>query len=150
VNETSAHPSHRIVSLLSAGALLAASGTALAKGCWLDIYDAANYQGKQARIEGPADLPNLKSVNGEDWSNRIESLKVGQDARVVAYRQPDFRKAAPAGPINHPHAFKNWGTQDLPAYQELEIDFGPGKQVHHLGELDFHRNINSLQVQCRK
>jgi hypothetical protein len=149
VIKNSVHQPHAIALLLSAGALLAGSGAALGKECWLDVYDKANYEGSHARIEGPAELSNLKNVNGEDWSNRIESLKVGNDAEIIAFRQADFRDE-PQGPVNHPEAFKSWGAKEIPAYQELEIDFGPGKKEHHLGELDFHRNINSLKVRCRK
>lgn len=145
----SVYQSHPITLLLSAALLLAASGMAFGKECWLEIYDQANYQGSHARIEGPAELASLKSVNGEDWSNRIESLQVGSGAEVIAFRQADF-KVEPKGPINHPEAFRNWGAKEIPAYQELEISFGPGKKEHHLGELDFHRNINSLKVRCRK
>jgi hypothetical protein len=147
-----AHSPHRIPAIalcLSAGALLAASAAVQAKECWLDIYDKANYEGGHARIQGPAELASLKNLNGEDWSNRIESLKVGPGAEVIAYRQAEF-KDAPQGPVNHPEVFQNWGAKEIPAYQELEIDFGPGKNQHHLGELDFHRNINSLKVRCRK
>lgn len=134
---------------LAAGALLAFSGAAPGRECWLDIYDQANYQGSHQRIEGPAELPNLRGLGGQDWSSRIESLRVGADAEVVAFRSENFVEQ-PQGPLNHPEAFRKWGAQDIPAYQELEISFGPGKQQHHLGELDFHRNINSLKVRCRQ
>jgi hypothetical protein len=101
------------------------------------------------RIEGPAQLSNLKTVNNQDWSNRIESLKVGSDAEVIAYRKENFEDK-PQGPIYHPEAFKKWGEKEIPAYQELEITFGAGKEEHHLGELDFHQNINALKVMCKK
>jgi hypothetical protein len=149
VNTHSVPQSRSIGPFLAAGVLLASSGAAFGKECWLDLYDKANYEGSHVRIEGPAELPSLKSLNGEDWSNRIESLQVGADAEVVAYRQADFQDQ-PQGPVNHPEAFKSWGAKEIPAYQELEIDFGPGKKAHHLGELDFHRNINSLKLRCRK
>lgn len=135
--------------LLQAGILLACSGTALGKECWVDIYDKPNFEGNHARIEGPAALPDLKSVNNEDWNNRIESLRVGADAEVVAFRRAGFDEKV-EGPVNHPEAFQSWGTKDLPAYRELEITFGAGKEEHHLGELHFHQNINALKVRCRQ
>lgn len=133
---------------LMAGMLWVFSGAAVGGECWLDIYDQGDYQGAHRRIEGPAELPSLKDLGGEDWGHRIESLKVGKAAEVTAFRQENFREE-PKGPVNHPEAFARWGKQEIPAYQELEISFGPGKQAHHLGELDFHRNINSLKIRCK-
>lgn len=129
--------------------LLVGSGVAPARECWLDIYDQPNYQGGRQRIEGPAALANLKGLGGQNWNERIESLEVGKDAEVLAFRSENFEIKPQPGPLNHPQAFRSWGRQDLPIYQELEIAFGPGKRAHHLGELDFHRNINSLKVNCR-
>jgi hypothetical protein len=128
---------------------LCLAAPASARECWADFFDKANFEGARVRVEGPAELPSLRSLQGEDWSSRIESLRVGADAEVVAYRRPGFDTAT-TEPVNHPYAFKSWGQQELPAYQELEIGFGPGKSEHHLGELNFHRNINSLKVRCRR
>jgi hypothetical protein len=149
VYKHSVHQPGRVAALLWAGAFLSASGTALGKECWLDVYDKANYEGNRVRINGPAELPDLKSLNKEDWSNRIESLQVGADAEVIAFRKPNFEEE-PEGQVYHPEAFQSWGKKEIPAYQELEISFGPGKKEHHLGELNFHKNINSLKVRCRK
>jgi len=134
---------------LAAGVFLAFSGAASGRECWMDIYDKANFQGAHQRIEGPAQIPSLSKLGGQDWSNRIESVRIGADAEATAFRQEDF-KEEPEGPVNHPEAFAGWGKQEIAAYQELEISFGPGKEEHHLGELDFHRNINSLVVRCKK
>ncbi len=148
MHERSASESGLFAALLT-GVLWVFSGTAMGRECGLDIYDKDNYQGAHQRIEGPVELPNLKNLGGQDWSNRIESLKVGADAEVTAFRLENFREE-PKGPVNHPEAFARWGKQEIPAYQELEISFGAGKQEHHLGELDFHRNINSLKIRCTK
>lgn len=134
---------------LLTGMLWVFSGTVTGRECWVDIYDKDNFQGMRQHVEGSVELPSLKGLGGQDWGNRIESLKVGADAEVTAFRQENFREE-PKGPINHPEAFESWGKQEIPAYQELEISFGAGKQEHHLGELDFHRNINSLKIRCKK
>lgn len=138
-----------LATLFRIGAGLAVSGTALAGECWVDIYDKANFEGSRARIEGPKELADLKNVNQEDWSNRIESLEVGADAEVLAFRKPDFEDK-PQGSVYHQDAFKSWGNEEIPAYQEWDISFGPGKKEHHLGELHFHKNINSLKIRCRQ
>ena len=136
--------------VLAAGALWALADAAAGQECWLDIYDQDNFQGEHWRVQGPAELSSLKAMGGQDWRNRIESLAVGKDAEVLAFRKESFEDE-PQGPVNHPDAFqpRAWGRQDIPAYQEQEISFGPGKQERHLGELHFHRNINSLKVRCR-
>jgi hypothetical protein len=144
----SAHKSGQLAALM-AGAFLTFSGATLGKECWVDIYDKANYEGNRQRIEGPADLASLKNLGNRDWSNRIESLQVGSDAEVTAFRKENFEND-PNEPLNHPQAIEAWGEKDLPAYLEQEISFGAGKKAHHLGELDFHRNINSLKVRCKK
>lgn len=138
-----------ILRWLAISILVATSHSIYGKECWLEIYDAANFGGSHARIIGPAELPSLSNINGEDWSNRIESLKVGGDAEVLAFRKGNFEDV-PESPVNHPQAFKNWGAQEIAAYQDLEISFGPDAKEHHLGELKFHRNINSLKIRCRK
>ena len=137
-----------VAAILSAGALLATSGVALGKECWLDVFDKPNFEGNRVRIEGPAELADLKNLNKEDWSNRIESLQVGPDAEALAFRKPNFENE-PQGPVYHPEAFESWGKKEIPSYQDWEISFGPGKKEHHLGELHFHQNINSLKLRCR-
>lgn len=115
--------------------------------CWVDIYDQPNLLGTHVRLEGPVEMPNLKSISGENWSNRIESLLVGPSARVTAYKAEDFKESH-VGPVAHPDAFKAWGQGEIPAYHDLEISFGPGKEERHLAELHFHKSINALKIFC--
>lgn len=127
--------------------LLAASSAVSAGGdCWLDIYDRTNFEGAHVRIDGPAELLSLGRLAGEDWSNRIDSLVVGPKAQVVAFRQEHFREDQSGQPY-HGDAIKNWGG-DPKSYSDLEITFGPGQKEHHLGELNYHQNINSLKIGC--
>ena len=127
--------------------LLAGSGSVHAGGdCWLDVYDKTNFEGAHARIEGPAELLSLGKLAGEDWSNRIDSLIVGPKAQVIAFRQEHFREDQSGQPY-HGDAIKNWGG-DAKSYSDLEITFTPGQKEHHLGELNFHQNINSLKIKC--
>jgi hypothetical protein len=137
------------LSLFAAVLLISASSIVAAKECWLDLYDKPDYQGSHVRVKGPAELSSLQSLNGEDWSNRIESLVVGPDAEVFAFRQEAF-KDEPEGPINHPYELQTWGEKDIGSAQDLKISFGPGTKEHHLGDLNFHRNIKSLKILCRR
>ena len=123
-------------------------GTATAGNCWLDIYDQPELKGSQVRIEGPAELPNLKALQGASWSNRIESLKVGPAAEVILYTRENFNETH-TGPLAHPDALKGATPAEIAAEHDLEISFGPGKQEHHLGEFRFHKNVNSLKLRCR-
>ena len=86
-------------------------------------------------------------MEGEDWSNRIESIQVGPEARFIGYREENF-DTSHAAPTAHPDAFKSWGDGQLPAYLDLEIDIGPSMTESHLAELHFHRKIQSLKVIC--
>lgn len=114
--------------------------------CWLDVYDKTDFQGAHVRIEGPAELPNLRKLDGANWSNRIESLAVGSKARVTVFRQENYKEEE-KGPAYHGEAIKAWGEKPE-SYSDQEMSFGPGKKEHHLGELRFHQAINSLVIHC--
>ena len=117
--------------------------------CWVDIYDKPNCEGAHVRISGPAKLRSLRALNESDWSNRIESVRVGPDARFVGYIREDF-DASHAPPSAHPDAFKSWGESQLPSYLNLEIDIGAGRTESHLADLGFHRKIQSIKLECSR
>jgi len=129
------------------GAWLGLSSTSLAAGdCWLEVYEKTNFEGAHVRIDGPAELASLRSLNGENWSGRIESLIVGPKAQILAFRNESFKEEKIAQPY-HGEAIKAWGEKPE-MHSEQEITFGAGKKEHHLGELNFHQNINSLKIKC--
>lgn len=128
--------------------LLSPADAIAAKECWADFFDKPNFEGQHVRLEGPAELPSLGKLQGQDWNNRIESLKVGPDAELIAYRRPNFEET-PEAPLNHPQSFTGRDPSEIAAYQDLEISFGPNAREQHLGELKFHRNINSVKLRCR-
>ncbi len=133
-------------SVLLAGLLALAGNVRAAGDCWLDVYDKTNFEGAHVRIDGPAELPNLGKLQGQDWGNRIDSLIVGPKAQVIAFRKEDFKEDQSGLPY-HSDAIKNWGG-DASTYSDLEISFTPGQKEHHLGELNYHQNINSLKIKC--
>ena len=65
---------------------------------------------------------------------------------MVAFRQENFKEDLSGQPY-HGDAIKNWGG-DAKSYSDVEITFVPGQKEHHLGELNFHENINSLKIMC--
>lgn len=137
----------RVFLIASALAGIAGTGSSAAAGdCWLDVYDQSNYEGAHVRIDGPAELPSLHNLKGQEWSNRIESLVVGPKAQVLAFRLEGFKEEVSGMPY-HGDAIKAWG-EEAKSYSDKEITFGPSRKEHHLGELNFHRNINSLKLIC--
>lgn len=53
-------------------------------GCWIDLFDAENFQGNRIRLYGPADFPGLRLV--DDNSDRaVMSLRIGRGAYVQCF-----------------------------------------------------------------
>jgi hypothetical protein len=61
-------------------------------------------------------------VAGRDWSNDIESVIVGPNANVKAYKDKD--------------------------YQGTEIAFAPNQRIPDLGKLKMGNNIESMKITC--
>lgn len=135
------------VTLASLCVLTAAPAFGGGGNCWVDVFDRTDFDGNRVRITGPAELPTLTKLEGRDWSDRIESLVVGPDASVTAYRNEGFRIDQEAGPAYHGEALRAWG-ESPESYGDQEITFGADKREHHLGELHFHRNIRALKITC--
>jgi hypothetical protein len=89
------------------------------EGCYIDVWKDANFEGESIRIQGPAEHPSLRFAQG-DWGDRIGSLRVGPNAFVIAYRDPDFG--------------------------DRQVTFGPDDEVADLGELKFDDDIESMRV----
>ncbi len=88
----------------------------------------------------------MSSVNGENWSSRIDSLIVGPKAQGLAFRQENFKEDQ-TGLTYHGDAIKSWGG-DAKGYADTEVTFVANQKEHHLGELNFHQNIRSLKIRC--
>ena len=88
-------------------------------GCYIDVWVKANFEGESVRIEGPAEYPSLVFAQG-DWGDKVSSLRVGPNAFVIAYQDPNFG--------------------------ERQVAFGPGDEVADLGDLKFDDDIDSMRV----
>jgi hypothetical protein len=75
--------------------IFASNATAAAEGCWSDFFEGAQYTGKHFHLVGPVKLKDLNNVNGENWSSRIGSLKVGATATVIVFDDVDFKLPRP-------------------------------------------------------
>lgn len=115
------------VGLLALGAMPAQAVTdqqMMDKTCWVDVFDDTKYDADDphVRVQGPTELSSLKNLQGRNWNNDIQSVIVGPDATVRAYKDKDFR-----------------GT---------EIAFAPGQRVPDLSKLDMSNDIESMKVAC--
>ena len=88
-------------------------------GCYIDVWMKANFEGESVRIQGPAEYPALGFAQG-DWGDKISSLRVGPNAFVIAYCDPNFC--------------------------DRQITFGPDDEVADLRGLKFDDDIDSIRV----
>ena len=88
-------------------------------GCYIDVWADANFEGESVRIQGPAEYPSLGFAQG-DWGDKISSLRVGPNAFVIAYQDPNFG--------------------------ERQVTFGPDDEVADLSGLKFDDEIDSMRV----
>jgi hypothetical protein len=65
----------------------------MAKNCWVDVFDDTKYDADDphVRVQGPIELSSLKDLQGRNWSNEIQSVIVGPDASVRAYKDKEFK-----------------------------------------------------------
>jgi Beta/Gamma crystallin len=129
--------------------LLASASNANAEGkeCWADFFEHSQYAGKHLLIQGPAKLENLNKVNGEDWNQRIHSIKVGPKAKVTVYQNPRFELPIPKM-LEKPDLMKAWGITEQDIKEDSELIFNENATIHDLGDFGFHKKIRSLRVEC--
>src|SRR5688572_33200100 len=56
-----------------------------ASGCWVDLFDAADFQGNTCRLHGPAEFLGLR-LRQREWGAHVESVAVGPTAYVQCFR----------------------------------------------------------------
>ncbi len=122
---------------------------ALGSRCYIDVYEYAEYVGAHLRIEGPAKLRNLRSVEGENWDSRIDSLIVGPNSKLRVYENPNFKMTL-SEMSKHPDLMRSLGITAKDVSQESELVFEANEKIHHLGEYNFHRKTRSLKLDCIK
>ncbi len=69
-------------------------------GCWVEIYEREDFQGRSARLAGPLELASLNLADLGDWTERINSIRVGPMAEVELYgdlKFEDRRQIYPSG-----------------------------------------------------
>jgi Beta/Gamma crystallin len=117
------------------------------KDCWADFFEEVQYAGKHLFIEGPTQLENLNKVNGEDWNQRIHSIKVGPKAKVTVYQNPRFELKISDMAMS-PELMRSWGITEQDIKEDSELIFTGKEMIHDLGDFNFHKKIRSLKVEC--
>jgi hypothetical protein len=94
------------------------------KNCYVEVFDDTKFDADDphVKIQGPAELSSLKNVEGKNWNNEIQSVIVGPNATVRAYKNKDFD-----------------GT---------EIAFLSNQRIPDLSKLDASNDIESMKVAC--
>ena len=115
------------VGLLALGAMPVQAVTdrqMMEKNCWIEVFDDTKYDADDphVKVQGPMELSSLKNLQGRNWNNEIQSVIVGPDATVRAYKDKDFK-----------------GT---------EIAFASGQRVPDLSDVDMSNDIESMKVSC--
>lgn len=117
------------------------------KDCWADFFEEAQYAGKHLLIKGPSQLENLNKINGEDWNQRIHSIKVGPKAKVIVYQNPRFELSL-TEMAKKPDFMRAWGVTEQDIKEDSELIFDANATIHDLGDFNFHKKVRSLKVQC--
>jgi hypothetical protein len=58
-------------------------------GCWIEVWDKAEFEGHGLRLSGPADFPYLR-IGEDNWNLEIHSMLVGPNAYVQFYEDLNF------------------------------------------------------------
>ena len=61
------------------------------KGCWVKFFDKKNFQGDSLFLSGPVNLPRLIGPFGNDWENKVRSVKVGPKANLTIFDNHNYR-----------------------------------------------------------
>jgi hypothetical protein len=128
-------------------AIPALSAYAEDKDCWADFFEESQYKGKHTLVNGPARYENLNKLNGEDWNQRIHSIKVGPKARVTVYQNPKFELSL-TDMAKNPDFLKAWGITEQDIKEDSELIFNENASIHDLGDFNFHKKVRSLKVDC--
>jgi hypothetical protein len=78
------------LNVIITGAQQAASTEALRNGCWVRLYEAANFSGNSVTLLGPVDVAQPDGPFGMEWEDDVGSIEVGPAAAVSVFSDDDF------------------------------------------------------------
>lgn len=117
------------------------------KDCWVEFFQGSQYSGEHFRLDGPIQLPNLRSVQGRNWELDIASLKVGPRARVTVFENTNF-KLTLKEMERYPELLHSLGLTEKDAMEDKELIFGADSKIHDLSDFNFRKKIRSLKIDC--
>jgi hypothetical protein len=94
------------------------------KACYAEIFEDSDFDkdDPNVRIQGPAQITNLKDYSGRNWNNEIESIIVGPNATMKVYSDKDFKG--------------------------IEVVLPANKRVAELSEVNMSDEIESINLTC--
>ncbi len=119
------------------------------KDCWAEFFEDSQYKGAHLRLEGPIQLENLHSVQGENWEKRTGSLKVGPKAKVTVFENINF-KLTLKEMGKYPELLNSLGLTEEDAKEDSELIFDENSKIHDLSDFNFRNKIKSLKIECLK
>lgn len=119
------------------------------KECWVEFFENSQYSGKHFRLDGPIQLGNLRSVDGDNWESRIDSIKVGPKAQVTVFENNNFQLTLKAME-KYPELLRSLGLTEKDAMEDKELIFGPDSSIHDLSDFNFRKKVRSIKVDCVK
>lgn len=128
-------------------AAAAVNANAEDKDCWADFFGEVNYAGKPLHLTGPTQLETLDKVQGENWNERIHSLKVGPKAKVTVYKNPKFELTV-TKMAQSPEQMQALGITVKDIKEDSELIFNENATIHNISDFNFHKKIKSLKVDC--
>ena len=117
------------------------------KDCWAEFFENSQYEGEHFRLEGPIQLDNLHSVQGQNWEERIGSLKVGPKAKVTVFENVNF-KLTLKEMGKYPELLNSLGLTEQDAKEDSELIFDENSKIHDLSDFNFRNKVKSLKVTC--
>jgi hypothetical protein len=63
-------------------------------GCYVMLFERPEFTGASDLLNGPGKWPNLEGLhetNHGRWRDRLRSLRIGPNATVTVFTQPQFR-----------------------------------------------------------
>lgn len=101
------------------------SATVNREQCWVEVYEDAQFTRDTpwTRIQGPTEMSNLDQLAGQNWNDKISSIRVGPDAVLQVFEHAGFR-----GEVR-------------------EYDYG--RYIDNLDSDRLNDRISSLRIRCR-
>ena len=68
--------------------------SALAAGCWAQLYDEREFKGNMVTLVGPMELQSMDKSTGRQLRRNIDSLMLGPKANLTVYEHRMFKDRA--------------------------------------------------------